>query len=256
MVVDDVVLRRHDLREPVDALGLRHRGLDQKDVGLRGHHVRPLDVEARLVGPAVVVGAQIRAGRAVHLDVQFEGLVVIGPSGVITWKEGGLGRPILRVEGLQVGGDGRGAEGIDDDDRLALALDPPGEQRGQVVGPLELEGLVAGDAEVRLALRRGRRLRHMARRHDVPGRKRDHLDRRGGRRSHRGDGRRSHRSAARPERRDRCHGRAANQDQCARTSHPKSSTSPPLPEPRTQPESLHDRSPLQVGRCLRCRGHD
>ena len=122
-----------------------------------------------------------------------------------------MGRSHLRVKGLQVRGNRRGAEGIDDDDRLALSLDPLGEQRGLVIGPLELERLVAGDTELGLASRRGRRLRHLARREDMPDRKWDDLDR--------GGGRRSHRSTARRESRERCQGRADNHDQFTRTMH-------------------------------------
>ena len=46
-------------REALRALGLRGGGLDQHDVGVRGHGVRPLHVEAGLGAPAVAV-----AGRA------------------------------------------------------------------------------------------------------------------------------------------------------------------------------------------------
>jgi hypothetical protein len=67
------------------------------------------------------------------------------------------------------------------------------------------------------SLRRGRRLRHLARREDVPGGERDHLNGGGERRSHWSD-RRSRRGTPGRQRGDGCDSRSANQGQCPRTS--------------------------------------
>ena len=63
----------------------------------------------------------------------------------------------VTVDG-QVVPDRRRSVGIDEDDGLAGASDPAAVQRAEVVGDLQLRGLVTGQVILRLALRGGQRL--------------------------------------------------------------------------------------------------
>ena len=145
VVVDDVLLGSGDLGEPGRSLVLRRRCLDEEDVRSGGHGVGVLDIERGLAGPALTRGVgdvgRHRPGRLDHRERRRRRKAE-GP-----------------VEGLQVATDGRRAERVHDDDGLTLAGDPSGEQRREVVRPLDLGGLVAGDVEGGLALRRGGRAR-------------------------------------------------------------------------------------------------
>ena len=73
----------------------------------------------------------------------------------------GSGKPELRVEGLDVAGDRRRAERVDDHDRPATAGDALVVQRVQVIRRPVLQRRVAADPEVGLAVRRGDRRREL-----------------------------------------------------------------------------------------------
>ena len=142
-MVDHVVLGRHDLAEADRAHRLGDRSLHQQDPGARGHDVSPFDVEGGLAGPAGhgrVVGVERRdlAYRLDHFQPRLRQME--GP-----------------VKGGQVVGDGGRPEGVDDGDRLAGAVHSAPEQASQLVGPLYLGRLVAGDREHGFALSRRER---------------------------------------------------------------------------------------------------
>ena len=113
-------------------------------MGVGGDRVGVLDVQGGLAGPAGVVGVlRVEGGNVAPLpDLDL----------------GVLETPLL-VEDLQVVLDGRRAEGVDDDDRAALAGDALLVQRRQVVGGLVLDGRVAVDADLADALGGGQRRR-------------------------------------------------------------------------------------------------
>ncbi len=170
---DERLLGVHHLGQAGDSLGLGDAGLDQDDVGVRGHGVRVLDVQGGFAGPAGVVGVGGVEGRDVaplhDLDL-------------------GVRDAPLLVEDLQVVLDGRRAEGVDDDDGAALAGDALLVEGVQVVGLAVLERGVAVDAELADAVRGGQR-RGPAEGVDVAGRGGPDVDAGGGRRARGGGAR-------------------------------------------------------------------
>ena len=98
----------------------------ERDVGARRDRMRPFDVERGLGRPALI-GGRRTAAREVHPEIrprQIRQSVDLG-------------------EGLRVGGNGRRADGIDDDHRLTRAVEPGRVQRREPVGGLQLARLVA-----------------------------------------------------------------------------------------------------------------
>ena len=79
-------------------------GLDQEDVGPRRDGVGPLDVERDLGGPAAVGGRRA------------------APAPLVDFGEGRVGQSELHVELVQVVGDVRVVEGVDDGDRLTATV--------------------------------------------------------------------------------------------------------------------------------------
>ncbi len=138
VVVDHVLLRRHDLGEACGPFVLRGRGLYQQDGGTGRHRVGVLHVECRLPGPPLAIGIR-RIGRDFPCRLDH--------------RERRRSRQLERgIEDAQVALDGRGTEGVDDDDRLAPARDGLSVEGRHVVGLAHLEGRVARDTENSLAL--------------------------------------------------------------------------------------------------------
>src|SRR5690349_19551918 len=144
VVPDHVFLGRYDLVH-ADGAGLPAAWrLDQQDPRAGRDRVRVFDVERSLAGPADHVGV-----------VRVEGGdLARGPDDPQRRR---VGHALGAIEGAQVAADGRRAVRVDDDDRRALAGDPAGVERGQVVRLLYLDRVVAGDLHRLLALGRGRR---------------------------------------------------------------------------------------------------
>ena len=145
IVGDHVVLRRHELREAAAGQGLGGRRLDQQDAGSRGDGVGGLHVGGRLTGRIHHVRVlRVVARHAAH--------------GLQHPERRRPGQAERGVEDPQVMTDRGGAERVHDDDRAAPAVQAPGVQRREVVGPLDLARRVAGQAVAVLARGgRGRR---------------------------------------------------------------------------------------------------
>jgi hypothetical protein len=126
VVVEHVLLRRDDLRETGDPLGLRDRRLDEEDVGARGDRVRPFDVQRGLAGPPELLGVAAVEGR--------------GLAGRMHDRQLGVGVAEGGVERVQVLADGRRAERVHERDRPARPGPALAPQRFEVVGACQLCG--------------------------------------------------------------------------------------------------------------------
>src|SRR2546427_2414795 len=104
----------------LDALGLRYRNHDQRDVGARGHGVCPLDVKRRLVCPTELVADVLvvnanRAGQVVVVEHDV-------PLGLVDHERRRGWQAVSRVKCCEVLPDRRAAERVKDDDGLPGAV--------------------------------------------------------------------------------------------------------------------------------------
>ncbi len=165
MVIDDILLGIHKLLEALHAKRLGRGRRHEQNVGHGGGCVRPLDVEGDLNRPEVVcllaspVAGRRRGGGRIPLYVQdLEGRVT-RLAGIV-----GLATQVLQIESavevVQVAGDRRAAEGVDQSDGRASAINATGMQSRVIIGAGHRRGIEAAPTRG-VTLRLGRR-RHRA----------------------------------------------------------------------------------------------
>ncbi len=165
VVIDHILLGVHKLLEALHAKHLGRGRRNEQNVGLGGRCVCPLDIKGNLNRPEIVcllaspVVGRRRGGGRIPLYVQdLEGRVT-RLAGIV-----GLATQVLQVEGavevVQVAGDRRAAEGVDQSDGRATTVNATGMQSRVIIGACHRRGIEAAPTRG-VTLRLGRR-RHRA----------------------------------------------------------------------------------------------
>ena len=135
---DHGCLSLHEVREALHAKRLGRWGRDQQDVRHRRHRVRPLDIERDFDcpgAPVLLTGRTARTGQRVGRGVALlelaEGRATAARQRAFLAAHMGKAKRV--IEDLQVVAHRLAAKGVDDDDRLPLALVTAGEERRKVV---------------------------------------------------------------------------------------------------------------------------